>query len=53
MFGAALLRPRLRARLIMVVQEKVKAKGGDIFGAAYDIKKMVVQHKVNATGGAV
>ena len=33
-FGAALLRPRLRARLIMVVQEKVKAKGGTIFGAA-------------------
>ena len=33
-FGAALLRPRLRARLIKVVQEKVKAKGGTIFGAA-------------------
>ena len=33
-FGAALLRPRLRARLIKVVQEKVKAKGGAIFGCA-------------------
>ena len=33
-FGTALLRPRLRARLIKVVQEKVKAKGGAIFGAA-------------------
>ena len=33
-FGAALLRPRLRARPIKVVKEKVKAKGGAIFGAA-------------------
>ena len=33
-FGAALLRPRLRARLIKVVQEKVKANGGGISGAA-------------------
>ena len=32
-FGAALLRPKLRARLIMVVQGKVKAK---IFGAAQE-----------------
>ena len=33
-FGAALLLPRLRARLIKVVQHKVNTKGGTIFGAA-------------------